>query len=99
MASSIDWKGWKVQVESIPVGAKIQIVDTKTGEYKDAGTTNSKIDWYSSESKSYPIILSYSGKTVKVLPYSKSGKQIPKIVVDFSYTNYPPEVKKGTKVN
>ncbi|MFH1528396.1 MAG: hypothetical protein ABIG69_17460 [Bacteroidota bacterium] len=95
--SSITWSGWKVNVISNPPGAKVSMVDTKSGEYKSVGMSNVEANWYSSDAKSYPIIIEYQGQTVKVLPYNPSGEEIPKIVVDF--LSGAPTVKEGKRVD
>ncbi len=95
--SSITWTGWKVNVTTNPPGAKVSMVDTKTGEYKSVGMSNVEANWYSSDAKSYPIIIEYQGQTLKVLPYDDSGKEIPKVVVDF--LSGTPTVTEGKKVN
>lgn len=83
VSSSIDWSGWKVNVVTDPPGAKISVVDTKTGEYKSTGVSNIDVNWYTSSMNSYPIILEYKSEKVKILPYSTDGKPSSKIVVDF----------------
>lgn len=95
--SSISWTGWPVNVSTNPPGAIVKVVDTKTNKYYDAGTSNSTVNWYTSSSTSYPIIVEYQGKIVKVLPYNKKGKQVTKVVVDFSSSE--PIVKEGSASN
>jgi len=97
LKSSVTWTGWSVNVKTNPPGAKVSMVDTKTGEYKSVGMSNLQSYWYSSNAKSYPIIIEYQGKSVKVLPYNPTGKEMSEIVVDF--LSGAPIVKKGTKVN
>ena len=97
VTSSITWSGEVVQVTTIPLGARISMVNTKTKEYESVGMSPATANWYSSDQKSYPIIIEYQGQTVKVLPYNNSSKLIPKIVVDFS--GGTPVVSKGRKVN
>ena len=97
VTSSTKFTGWDVTVESKPIGAKIKVVNTKTGEYENAGTTNESVTWwYNSSSATDPIIVEYDGKEVKVLPY-KNGKAIAKVFVDF--TSGEPVVKKGTRAD
>jgi hypothetical protein len=81
--SSITWYGWKVNIKTNPPGATVSIVDRKTKEYRVIGTSNIDANWFTSDVKSYPIIIEYQGQSVKVLPYDESGKEIPNIVVDF----------------
>lgn len=95
--SSITWTGWKVEVITNPPGAKVSMVDTKTGEYKSVGMSNVEANWFSSDAKSYPIIIEYQGQMLKVLPYDDNGKEISKIVVDF--LSGTPTVTEGKKVN
>jgi hypothetical protein len=95
--SSTTWTGWKVNVSTTPPGAKVSMVDTKTGEYKSVGMSNVEANWFSSDRKSYPIIIEYQGQTVKVLPYDESGKAISKVVIDL--LSGTPIVKEGQKVN
>ncbi len=95
--SSITWTGWRVNVTTNPPGAKVSVVDTKSKEYKDIGMSNCYVDWFSSNSTSYPIIIEYQGQSVKVLPYNPSGKEIPKVVIDF--LGGSPNVTLGRKVN
>lgn len=95
--SSITWTGWKVNVTTNPPGAKVSMVNIRTGEYKSVGMSNVEADWYSSDAKSYPIIIEYQGQTLKVLPFDESGKEISKVVVDFLSST--PIVKEGKKVD
>ncbi len=95
--SSTSWTGWPVNVSTNPPGAIVKVIDTKTSKYYDAGTSNSTVNWYTSSSASYPIIVEYQGKSVKVLPYNKKGKQVTKVVVDFS--SGQPIVKEGSLAN
>lgn len=94
---STTWIGWVVKVLTNPPGAKVSMVDTKTGEYISVGMSNVEATWFSSNTKSYPIIIEYQGQSVKVLPYDDSGKEISKIVVDL--VSGTPIVKEGKKVN
>lgn len=91
------WTGAKVQIITAPAGAKISVVNTNTGEYENKGISNITVDWYSSNSKSYPIVIEYQGQTVKVLPYDATGKLISKVEIDF--LSGTPIIKKGSKVN
>jgi hypothetical protein len=95
--SSIRWSGEVVQVVTNPPGAKVSVVNTKTKEYQSAGMSDVTVYWYSSDQKSYPIMVEYQGKTVNVLPYSSSGKLIPKVLIDFS--GGTPIVSKGKRVD
>lgn len=97
VAKSETWTGAKVQIVTTPAGAKISVVNTKTGEYESKGMSNITVDWYSSNSKSYPIIVEYQGQNIKVLPFDASGKSIFKIEIDFS--SGTPIIKKGSKAN
>jgi hypothetical protein len=95
--SSTTWSGWKVQVITTPPGAAIQVLDISTSAYTNIGLSNATVNWYSTLSKSYPIILTYNDKSVKVLPYKTSGEKSATINVDFSKGE--PVIKIGTKVN
>lgn len=94
--SRIDWNGWKVNVITNPPGATIYSVIPKIRQYRAIGTSNNIIEWYSSNSKSYPIEVELNGKKVKILPYNKKGLPIPKILID--YNTGTPTVKKGQVV-
>lgn len=91
------WKGWKVRIETNPLGAKISVVDVNTEEYKNVGVTNIEVRWFSSSSKSYPIIVECEGKQIKVLPFTQEGKESKKIVIDF-LSDTEPRVLVGRKV-
>ena len=95
--SSTSWTGWPVNVSTNPPGAVVKVVNTKTKSYYDAGTANCTVDWNTSNSTSYPIIVEYQGKSIKVLPYNGKGKQLTKVVVDFS--SGQPVVKEGSLAN
>lgn len=95
--SSITWTGWQVNVKTNPPGAKVSVVDTKTGEYSSAGLSNLTVNWYQSDQKSYPIIVEYQGQKVNILPYNEKGKETSNVEIDFS--GGAPTVKKGKKVN
>jgi hypothetical protein len=95
--SSVTWSGWKVQVVTTPPGASIRVVDIYTAEYTDAGLSNMTVDWYSTLSKSYPIIVTYNDKSVKVLPWKPSGDKTSTVNIDFSKGD--PVIKIGTRVN
>jgi len=95
--SSISWTGWKVNVVTNPPGAVVKVVNPTTRQYYEAGVSNSYINWNTSNSKSYPIIVEYQGKIIKVLPFNKKGKEISKIVIDFSGSQ--PIVKEGSITN
>jgi len=95
--SSLTWTGWQVSVKTNPPGAKVSVVDTKTGEYKSAGLSNLTVNWFSSDQKSYPIIVDYQGRKVNVIPYGANGKETAKVEVDFSAGTAT--VKKGKKVD
>jgi RecJ-like exonuclease len=90
------WTGWKVRVETNPPGAKVSVVDVNTAKYKDAGASNIEVRWFSS-SQSYPIIVEYQGKQVKVLPFTLDGKASRKVVIDFLSASQP-VVQVGRKV-
>jgi hypothetical protein len=94
---SVAWKGARVDVATNPPGAKVSVVNTKTGEYNSIGMSNLQVDWYSSNEKSYPIIIEYQGKSVQVLPYNLDGKLIFNVEVDF--LGISPIVKKGRQVD
>jgi hypothetical protein len=91
------WKGWKVRIESNPPGATVSVVDLSTEEYKNVGVTNVDVRWFSSSSKSYPIIVEYQGKQIKVLPFTPDGKESDKVVIDF-LSGPEPSVSVGRKV-
>ncbi len=95
--SSITWTDRPINVTTNPAGAIVKVVDTKTKEYKSVGTSNCTVDWYTSSSASYPIIIEYQGKTVKVLPFDIKGKELSKVEVNFF--GEVPLVTKGQKVN
>lgn len=95
--SSTSWTGWPVIVSTNPAGAVVKVIDTKTSKYYDAGTSNCTVNWYTSNSTSYPIVVEYQGKNIKVLPYNSKGKQIKKIVIEFS--SGLPVIKEGSLVN
>jgi len=97
VTSSITWSGAVVEVVTNPPGAKVSVVNTKSREYESSGMSNLTVYWYSSDQKSYPIIVEYQGQTVKVLPYNDKGKLIKKVVIDFLAGT--PTVTKGKKVN
>jgi len=94
--TSTFWAGWPVIVSTIPTGAKVKMVDTKTAGYKIVGYSNVESNWFSNASKTYPIIVEYQDQKVKVLPYNKEGEEISKVIIDFS-GGYP-VVKEGEKV-
>jgi hypothetical protein len=95
--SSTSWSGWAVNVVTNPPGAIVKVVNPSTKKYYDAGTSNSTVNWNTSNSTSYPIIVEYQGKSIKVLPYDKKGKQISKIVIDFAGSQ--PTIKEGSLAN
>ncbi len=95
--SSITWTDRPINVTTSPAGAVVKVVDTKTKEYISAGTSNCTVNWYTSNTTSYPIIIEYQGKTVKVLPFDDKGKELSKIVVNF--LGAEPSVTKGQKIN
>ena len=95
--NSITWTGWKVNITTNPPGAKVSMVDTRTGEYVSVGMSTVEAIWYSSTAKSYPIIIEYQGQSVKVLPYDRDGKEISKVVVDF--LSGSPIVREGGKAD
>lgn len=95
--SSTSWSGWAVNVVTNPPGAVVKVVNPTSKNYYDAGTSNSSVNWTTSNSTSYPIIVEYQGKSVKVLPYDKKGKAITKVVIDFS--SGQPIVKEGSLAN
>lgn len=98
VTNSITWNGWQVQVNSIPSGATIKGISTKTGQYDSYPcTTPCKINWYCTSGKSCPIIVEYNGQIVKVMPYKTDGKESGTIAVDF--TSGTPIVTKGQKVD
>ena len=96
VASRTTWTGWEVEVKTNPPGAEIKVVDTKTGEYYSAGSSNKQVDWYTSGSKPYPIIVEYMDQSVKVMPYTAKGSKIPRVIVDF--TGAAPVVERGQVV-
>ncbi|ROL56486.1 energy transducer TonB [Bacteroidetes/Chlorobi group bacterium ChocPot_Mid] len=75
----------------------ISVVDVNNGTYKKVGTSNIKVKWYTSSLNSYPIVVEYQDKSVKVLPFAKDGKELDNIVVDF-LSKSEPVVKIGKKV-
>jgi hypothetical protein len=93
--SRTEWAGWNVEVDTKPAGANIEVIDVQTGLYAPDGTSNRVVHWLSSQTASYPIIVEYQGKSVKVLPYSNSGKPIAKVSVDFTKGV---KVRKGQQV-
>ncbi len=96
VAEEVLWTGWKVKVETNPPGAKVSVVDVNKAEYKDVGTSNVEVRWFSS-SQSYPIVVEYQGKQVKVLPFKLNGKPSRKVVIDFLSAPQP-VVQVGRKV-
>jgi hypothetical protein len=84
VTSSVTYSGAVVEVVTIPTGAQVSVVNTKTGEYQYSGTANRTVNWYQTNQKQFPIIVEYNGKEVKVLPYNDKGKLIPKVVVNFT---------------
>ena len=97
VSSSITWTLGEIEVITNPPGAKISIVDPKTKEYENVGMSNMTVDWYSSNEKSYPIVVEYQDQKVKILPYKDNGKLTKKVSVDF--TGGVANVTKGQKVN
>lgn len=98
--NSTIWRGWWVNVVTKPSGAVISIFNPNTLLYTsdDIATSPNKVRfWYQPGSSENPIMVSYGGKTVKVLPYNE-GKQSPKIVIDF-LSGTEPIVVKGEKVD
>lgn len=96
IADKVVWKGWKVQVLSVPAGAAVQVIDTKTGTYKKVGETPTLVDWYASPTTQFPIILELQNQKVKVLPINQqSGTQLTKVNVDFM--SVPAQVSRGTR--
>lgn len=94
----ITWSGWVVKVNTIPSGATIKSMNSKTGQYDiQSCTTPCKIDWFCTDSISCPIIVEYNGQSVQVLPYTADGKELSSITIDFS--SGKPIVKKGQKTN
>ena len=91
------WKGWKVRIETNPPGATVSVVDVETEEYKNVGVTNIEVSWFSSSSKSYPIIVQYQEKEIKVLPFTQEGKESKKVVIDY-LSDKEPRVLVGQKV-
>lgn len=89
VSKEVIWTGWKVRVESNPIGANVKVVNINTGEYKNIGRSNIEVDWYQCAEKSCPIILEMSDKLVKVLPFNNEGKEIGKILVDFTNRQNP----------
>jgi hypothetical protein len=87
--SEVIWTGWKVNVETNPPGANVSVVDINTGEYKNAGNSNIRVDWFSSSSKSFPIVVMHHGKQIKVLPFKQDGKESPKVYIDYTSGNEP----------
>lgn len=96
VASRETWSGWQVRVITRPAGASIHTMSQRTHEYVYAGMSNGVIDWLSPGSTQYPIEIELNGKRVKVLPYTKAGKQSPSIQIDFRQGE--PIVKVGRKV-
>jgi len=100
---TVNWIGWQVKIITKPQGATVKIIDPKIKEYKNWQPSNTTVNWWSENSNStfnsnlYPIIVEYQGQIVKVLPYNNKGKELSKIVIDFSGGS--PIVKKGAKVN
>jgi len=86
-----------VRIETNPPGATVSVADIETEEYKNVGVTNIEVSWFSSSSKSYPIIVQYQEKEIKVLPFTQEGKESKKIVIDFLSDNEP-HVLVGQKV-
>lgn len=97
VTSSISWDGWRVNVATNPPGAKVSVVNTKTGQYESKGMSNIDLNWYSSNEKSFPILIEYQSRTVKVLPYDENGKPSSRVNVDF--LGGTPNVIKGKMVN
>ncbi len=98
ISKEVIWTGWNVRVETNPPGAKIKVVNTKTGEYSDEGRSNIDVSWYQCSAKECPIIIEMNDKQIKVLPFDKDGKEIGKVVVDFS-NQANPLVMEGQIVN
>lgn len=98
VTSQTEWTGFKVDVATTPPGATVSVFDRKTKKYVDVGTTpKSDIVWLNTQSKVNPIIVTYNGISVKVLPYSSSNKALSRISVDFSTGEGV--VKAGTRVD
>ncbi len=95
--SSTSWSGWAVNVVTNPPGAVVKVINTSTKKYEEVGTSNSTVNWKTSNSVSYPIIVEYQGKSVKVLPYNNKGKEVTKVVIDFSGNQ--PVIKEGSLAN
>ena len=95
--SSTTWTGWQVNVSTNPPGAVVKVINTSTKKYYDAGTSNCTVNWNTSNSTSYPIIVEYQGKSIKVLPFNSKGRIVTKVVVDFS--SGQPAVEKGSLAN
>lgn len=89
IVKEVIWTGWDVEVESIPIGAKVSIVDYKTGSYKNIGRSNIKVQWYQCMQNSSPILVEMNDKSVKVLPFNKEGEAVGKVVVDFQNNSIP----------
>lgn len=98
ITKSETWSGFSFNLSSIPSGAKIELVEPKTGEYYTANqTTPCTVNWYCKSNKECPIIVSLNGKEVKIKPYNEKGKQSSKVKVDFTKEN--PVVIGGTIVH
>ncbi len=96
--SSETWNGWEVTVQTIPSGASIKIVDTKTGEYRTAKCSSPcSVDWYCTGSRKCPIIIEYNGQSVKVIPNKPNGAESGKVKVDFRGAS--PKILKGVLSN
>jgi hypothetical protein len=93
--SRTEWAGWNVEVDTKPAGASIKVIDVQTGLYAPDGSSNRVVHWLSSQTASYPIIVEYQGKSVKVLPYNRNGKPISKVSIDFTRGI---KVRKGQQV-
>jgi hypothetical protein len=85
-------KGSRIKITTIPAGALIKIIDTKTREYKDAGSTPVFVDWYYSY-----VIIEYNGKQVKVMPIDDGTTSL--ILVEVDFTKEVPIVKRGKQIN
>lgn len=94
VASQVIWTGIKVEVRSTPPGATVSVMDRKTNTFVDKGVTPVSVEWLTTQSEAFPIIVRYNGMEVKLVPITNS-KYLNFVSVDF--TTGTPVIKSGTK--
>jgi len=91
------WTGWYVSVVTTPAGARVSTYNSVSQTYEVVGNSPLKIAWVNPRGTQYPILIESGSASIKVMPYTKSNKQSPKVQVDF--TSGSPIAKIGNVSN